>query len=202
MRDCIGKDNLYTLLPVLPDNALGGIPRKCITVKFFRNRLFYGIFALYPDTMLQLFLLPAHGFLCLLFFILCIGFLALWRKVFIRFYKFADAFLHHIPLQKDFCVWVSITALFQTDTLCVMVFMPFIAPDQCVGTASCAIFIFKERNIIFFIMPLHEILINPEMPMMKTAAPCQPGVYLVLCDKILIPHLHTVLCRIFSFFHT
>ena len=71
--------------------------------------------------------------------------------------------------------------------------MPFVAPDQCVGTAACSIFIFKESNIIFFIMPLHEILITAELPMMNVTAACQPGVYLVLCDKILIPHLHTCL---------
>ena len=46
MGDCVGKDNLYTFLPVLPDNALCGIPRKGVTVKFLRNRLFYGILAL------------------------------------------------------------------------------------------------------------------------------------------------------------
>ena len=110
MHDCVGKDKFYTFLPILPDNALGGIPRKCITVKFFCNRLFYGIFALHPDTMLQFFLLPAHGFLRLLFFILYIGFLTLWRKVFIRFYKLADTLLHHIPLQKDFCIRIAYRA--------------------------------------------------------------------------------------------
>ena len=97
MRDCIGKDNLYTFLPVLPDNALCGIPRKGVTVKFLRNRFFYGIFTFYPDTMLQLFLLPAHGFLRLLFFVLCKGFLPLRRKVFIRIDKLPDALLHHVP---------------------------------------------------------------------------------------------------------
>ena len=110
MHDCIGKDTLYTFLPILPDNALCGIPRKDVAVKFLRNCFFYGILTLHPDTMLQLFLLPAHGFLRLLFFVLCKGFLALRRKVFIRIYKFPDALLHHVPFQKHFCVWIAYPA--------------------------------------------------------------------------------------------
>ena len=51
-------------------------------------------------------------------------------------------------------------------------------------------------------MPLHEILINAEMPVMKTAAPCQAGIYLVLCDKILMQDLYTVLYRILFFLRT
>ena len=82
-----------------------------------------------------------------------------------------------------------------------MVFMPFIAPNQCVGTAACTIFIFKEGYIFLPVMPLHEILINAELPMMKIASARQPGIYLILCDKILVAHLHTILCRVFFFLH-
>ena len=78
--------------------------------------------------------------------------------------------------------------------------MPFIAPDQCVGTAACTIFIFKEGYIFLPVMPLHKILIDAELSMMKAAPSGQPGVYLILCDKILLQNLHTVLYRIFLFF--
>ena len=37
---------------------------------------------------------------------------------------------------------------------------------------------------------------------MKTAAPCQAGIYLVLCDKILMQDLYTVLYRILFFLRT
>ena len=97
MHDCIGKDILNTFLSKLLYDTLCGISWKRITVKLLRNRLFYRFFALNPDTMLQLFLFFAHGFLCLLFFVLCIGFLALRCKVFILFYKLPDTLFHHVP---------------------------------------------------------------------------------------------------------
>ena len=39
-------------------------------------------------------------------------------------------------------------------------------------------------------MPFHEIIINAERPMRKTASPAKPVVYLILRDKILVFNFH------------
>ena len=81
-----------------------------------------------------------------------------------------------------------------------MILMPGIAPHKCMGTSACTVFIFKEGNIFFLVMPFHEILIDTELPMMKIASACQTGIYLVLRNKIFMQNLYIVLCRIFPFF--
>ena len=48
-------------------------------------------------------------------------------------------------------------------------------------------------------MPLHEILIDTELPMMIVTAARQTFIYLILRDKILMQHLHAVLYRVFRF---
>ena len=48
-------------------------------------------------------------------------------------------------------------------------------------------------------MPLHKILIDTEIPMMIATSTRQTVIYLVLCNKILMQHLHAVLYRVFRF---
>ena len=70
------------------------------------------------------------------------------------------------------------------------------------GAATRTIFIFQKSNVVFLVMPFHEILIDTELSMFKTASSCQPVINLVLCDKVLIPYLYRIKCRKFFLFHT
>ena len=73
--DGIGKHIAYTLNAVFLYHALCRVLREPPAVKFLGNRPLDGTLAGNLRFALQLFLLPAHGFLGLLFFVLRIGFL-------------------------------------------------------------------------------------------------------------------------------
>ena len=70
------------------------------------------------------------------------------------------------------------------------------------GAATRTIFIFQKSNVVFLVMPFHEILIDTELSMFKAASTSQPVINLVLCDKVLIPYLYHIKCRKFFLFHT
>ena len=70
------------------------------------------------------------------------------------------------------------------------------------GAATRTIFIFQKSNVVFLVMPFHEILIDTELSMFKAASTSQPVINLVLCDKVLIPYLYRIKCWKFFLFHT
>ena len=72
---------------------------------------------------------------------------------------------------------------------------------KCVGAAARTIFILQKSNVVFLVMPFHEILIDTEFSMFKAASTCQPVINLVLCDKVLIPYFHRIRCRKFFLYH-
>ena len=142
--------------------------------------------------MLQLLLLPLHGFFCLFLLVFCVCFLSLCTKVLICFHKFADTLFHYIPIQKHFCIRVAVVTFLKTDTLCVMIFMCSVMSRKCMGASTRSVFIFQKGYILFLAVTFLKILIDTEFAMFKSTSSGQPVINFILCDEILMFHFHCI----------
>ena len=137
---------------------------------------------------------------CLFFFIFPVFYFPLCGKIFVLGNQFPQSFFYNIPVQKHFCIRISITAFFQTDTLAVMVMMGIIIPRQTTGTSANPIFIFQKCYVFLFVMPLCKIIINAKRSIGISTSPSKGIVNLILCDEILLLYLQCIRQRELQFF--
>ena len=73
-----------------------------------------------------------------------------------------------------------------------MVLVTVVSSRKRMGAAAYSIFLFQKSRRFLAVMPLHEIIIDTERAMLKSASPSDPVVYLVLGDEVLFFYFHMV----------
>ena len=84
--------------------------------------------------------------------------------------QLTQPFLDYIPVQKHFCIRISIAALLQTDTFSIMFIMGIIVARKSTGTTTNTIFFLQKSNRLLLVMPFHEIIIDTESSMLISAS--------------------------------